>query len=226
MRRWGLRFCAIALGSSFALSAFAAAQEPNIDRSPVTDSAATAAIAQLRLSDSLADFGEHNADPLALIEAAKIRKMLPPPLDGADAADKHSWQALLARASQLAGPNKNTQALIADVRRLKPREIPVIPIGVTLLYKQIKQNSADRAEVRFAAGEVAMVYIRPMTDVDLDLFVYDELNNLICSGEGGEHNAQCRWRPRHDGAYLIDVRNNNEAEVDYELAINRELVQR
>jgi hypothetical protein len=64
-----------------------------------------------------------------------------------------------------------------------------------------------------------------MTDVDLDLFVYDDLNNLICSGGGAEHNAQCRWRPRHDGSYLIDVRNNNEAEVDYELAINRELVQ-
>jgi hypothetical protein len=226
MRRWRFSCCAAGILSfSFALGAFAA-QEPNINRSPAADTDATAAIAQLRLSDTLADFGERNADPLALIEAAKIKKMLPPPLDGADAAGTHSWKSLLARASQLAGSNRNTQALIADVRRLKLREIPVIPIGVTLLHKQIKQNSADRAEVHFAAGEMAMVYIRPLTAADLDLFVYDDLNNLICTGGSDEHNSQCRWRPRHDGSYLIDVRNNSEAEVDYDLAINREVVAR
>jgi hypothetical protein len=226
MRRWRLRcYAAVILGASFALGALAA-QQQNVDRSPAADTDATAAIAQLRLSDTLADFGEKYADPLALIEAAKIRKMLPPPLDGADAAGTHSWPSLLARASQLAGSNRNTQALIADVRRLKLREIPVIPIGVTLLHKQIKQKSADRAEVRFAAGEMAMVYIRPLTAADLDLFVYDDLNNLICTGGSDEHNSQCRWRPRHDGSYLIDVRNDSAADVDYELAINRELVPR
>jgi hypothetical protein len=218
--------CGVVLGSGIALCALAAPQDPNVDRSPASDTAATAAIDQLRLSDELADFGERSADPMALIEAAKIRKMLPPPLNAAPDAstEARTWQALLTRASQLAGPNPMVAAFITEVRRLKARNIPVIPIEISLLHKQIKQNSADRAEVHFLAGEIAMVYIRPVAEVDLDLFVYDDLNNLICTGGGTGHESECRWRPRRDGSYLIDVRNNNAADVDYELAINRQIV--
>jgi hypothetical protein len=220
--------CGLILGSGIALCALAAPPEANIDRSPAPDTAATAAIAQLRLSDTLADFGERNADPVALIEAAKIRKMLPPPLNVAsgETAESRTWQTLLARASQLAGTNPMVESFIADVRRLKLRDIPVIPIDVKLLRKQVKRHAADRVEVHFMAGEVAEIYIRPVAEVDLDLLVYDDLNNLICTGGGTGHNSECRWRPRHDGSFLIDVQNNNPAEVDYELAINREIVQR
>jgi hypothetical protein len=220
--------CGVVLGSGIALCALATPPEPNVDRSPAPDTVATAAIEQLRLSDTLADFGERNADPVALVEAAKIRKMLPPPLNAASGAtaETRTWKTLLARASQLAGPNPMVAAFIADVRRLKIRNIPVISVDIKLLHKQIKQNSADRAEVHFLAGEIAMVYIRPVAEVDLDLFVYDDLNNLICTGGGAGHDSECRWRPRHDGSFLIDVRNNNSADVDYELAINREIVQR
>jgi hypothetical protein len=222
---WGS--CGVLLGSLVALCAMAASQDPNIDRSPAPDTAATAAIDQLRLSDALADFGTRNADPIALVEAAKIRKMLPPPLNGsAEEPSDHAWESLLARAAQLGGANPMVGSLIADVRHLKVRDIPVIPLDIKVLHKQIKQNGADRAEVRFLAGELAVVYVRPVSGVGLDLFVYDELNNLICVGGGGAQGAECRWRPRRDGSYLIDIRNNNSAQVDYELAINRELVPR
>ncbi len=69
------RACCVVLGSGIAAWVLAAPQEPNIDRSPAPDTAETAAIDQLRLSDRLADFGERTADPLALIEAAKISKI-------------------------------------------------------------------------------------------------------------------------------------------------------
>jgi hypothetical protein len=228
IRRDLKQIAGILLGCGITLVALAAPQEPNVDRTPGPDTAATAAIAQLRLSDVLADFGERNADPMALIEAAKIRKLLPPPLNSGSAAapETRTWQTLLARAAQLAGPNPVVEAFIADVRHLKVRDIPVIPSGINLLHKQIKQNAADRAEVHFMAGEIAMVYIRPVPPVGLDLFVYDDLNNLICTGGGSGHESECRWRPRHDGSYLIDVHNNNTADVDYELAINREIVPR
>src|SRR5271170_3641424 len=105
-------------------------QEPNVDRTPGPDTSATAAIAQLRLSDVLADFGERHADPMALIEAAKIRKLLPPPLNAEPAAgaDVRTWQTLLTRAAQLAGPNPVVEAFISEVRHMKVRDIPVIPI--------------------------------------------------------------------------------------------------
>lgn len=224
----GLRHsCAMLLGCLVAVGAMAASQDPNIDRSPVPDSPAVAAIDQLRLSDELADFGERNADPIALIEAAKIRKMLPAPLNGSNEAPTDlAWESLLARAAQIAGPDPMAGSFIADVRHLKVRDIPVIPLEIKLVHKQIKQNGTDRAEVRFLAGELAVVYVRPVSGVSLDLFVYDDLNNLICSGGVSAQGPECRWRPRRDGSYLIDVRNHSASEVDYELAINRETVTR
>jgi hypothetical protein len=226
-KRVGAAF-ALCLGICVAFNAFAETAEPNVVRGPAPDTAATVAIDQLRLSDMLADFGERNADAVALIEAAKIRKLLPPPLNtGADdSVESRSWQSLLARAAQLAGPNPAVAGLLKEVRGLKARDIPVIPLQIHLLHKRIKQNAADRAEVHFSAGEVAMVYIRPVSTANLELFIYDDLNNLICSGAGSGPDVGCRWRPRHNGSFLIDVRNNAGADVDYELAINREIVQR
>jgi hypothetical protein len=219
--RAGLLACLVGCG------AWAAAQDPNVDRSPLPDSPALAAIDQLRLSEALADFGEHHADPIALIEAAKMRKMLPAPLNGADgAASDVRWESLLTRAAQLAGPNPMVTSLIADVRHLRVRDIPVIPLNIKLLHKQVKQNGADRAEVRFLGGEVAVVYVHPVSGAGLDLFVYDDLNNLICTASSRPEGPECRWRPRRDGSFLIDVRNNNATEVEYELAINRETVNR
>ena len=206
--------CAVLLGCLIAVGGRAASQEPNIDRTPVPDSPAVAAIDQLRLSDALVDFGEHNADPIALVEAAKIRKLLPGPLNGSnEAPSDRGWEPLLARAAQLAGADPMVGSFIADVRRLKLRDIPVIPLEIKFLHKQIRQNGADRAEVRFHAGELAVVYIRPVKGAGLDLFVYDDLNNLICSVGGSAEGPECRWRPRRDGSYLIDVRNNSVADV-------------
>jgi hypothetical protein len=218
--------CVVLLGCLVAVGAMAASEDPNIDRSPVPDSSAVAAIDQLRLSDVLADFGERNADPMALVEAAKIRKMLPAPLNGSKEAPDLAWEPLLARAAQIAGPDPLVGSFIADVRHLKLRDIPVIPLEIKLVHKQVKQNGANRAEVRFLAGELAVVYVRPVGGGSLDLFVYDDLNNLICSGGASAQGPQCRWRPRRDGSYLIDVRNNSASEVEYELAINRETVTR
>jgi len=223
-----LTSCGTILGSVVAFAAAAAPQDPNVERGlgPVTPAAA--AIDQLRLSDTLADFGERNADPIALVEAAKIRKMLPPPLDAEPdpAASSHPWETLLMRATQLAGPNPAVAGFVEDVRRLKRRDIPLIPLDIKFLHKQIKQKSADRAEVRFLAGELAVIYIRPVPGVALNLFIYDDLNNLICTIDAASPDSACRWRPRRDGSYLIDVRNNSAAAVDYDLAINREPVPR
>jgi hypothetical protein len=143
---------------------------------------------------------------------------------GAGVRGARSWESLLARAGQIAGPNPTVKGLIADVRAYKVREIPKVPADASLLSKSVKQGGADRVEVRFRAGEPALVYVRPVPAVDLDLYVYDEFNNLICTGAGGGHDAQCRWRPRWDGPYLVDIHNNNDTEVEYVLAINREIM--
>jgi hypothetical protein len=204
---------------------------PNVDLTQPDHAAATpqiVAIEQLKLSDQLADFGERHADAIALVEAAKILKqasaVLKPPAAGL--AGARTWESLLVRASQIAGANPAIIGLIADVRALKVRNIPTATADASLLSKSVKKGGADRLEVRFRAGEPALVYVRPVAELDLDLFIYDEFNNLICTGASGGHEAQCRWRPRWDGPYLVDIRNNNDTEVAYVLAINREIAAR
>ena len=228
-RSWpGLRVFAGVAGFALA-SVSAAAHKPNVDRRP--DPAENVpvpvlAIEQLSLSDALADFGERQADPVALIEAAKIRKMLPSTLAGPENADPttRSWKSLLARAAQFSGDNPALAGLIADVRAYQRREIPSLADNVHLLHRLVKQKSADRAEVRFKTGEFAIVYIRSDAPANLGLFVYDEFNNLICSGDTATSEALCRWRPRWDGVYLLDVRNETTDDIQYQLAINHEIV--
>jgi hypothetical protein len=222
-----------AVGGAAALllasTTWAATHEPNIDLTTTSAESppqSVAAIEQLRLSDTLANFGERNADPVALIEAAKIRKMLPSSLTAPENAGPgtRTWQSLLARATQYSGGSPALRDLIAGVRRYKKREIPSLGDDVHLRHNRIKQKSTDRAEVRFKAGEVAVVYLRPDSTANLLLFVYDEFNNLICSGESTSQETFCRWRPRWDGVYLLDVHNETNTDVEYQLAINRQLV--
>ena len=54
---------------------------------------------------------------------------------------------------------------------------------------------------------------------DLDLYVYDEYNNLVCRTRDRQE-AQCRWRPRWTGSFLVDVRNKHDREVEYVLTAN------
>jgi len=219
-----------ALGLVPLVASSAAPHEPNVAPPSVTRElpAGAAAIEQLRLSDSLAEYGERTGDALALVAAAKIRKTLPTPLNtvAPGATDSRSWSALLKRATQLAAGDQNILGLIEDVRRLKGRDIPGIGEDVRLLYKMVKGKGTDRAEARFKAGEVAIVYVQPESAGQIALFVYDEFNNLICSGNGDTNQPVCRWRPRWDGSYLLDIRNYGSTDVAYRLAINREVVAR
>jgi hypothetical protein len=209
------------------LAAGSVPHEPNVEVTQLRSAGTpvTEAIEQLSLSDRLADFGELHKDPVALVEAAMIRKQAGGVLKHTGTyPEPRTWESLLTAAAQVAGPNPTIAGLIADVRAYKVRNIPTINAAdASLLNKSIKQRGADRVEVRFEAGQPAVVYVHPVPAVNLGLFVYDEYNNLICTGEGESHEAQCRWRPRWNGSYLVDVRNNNDTEVAYVLAINREI---
>jgi hypothetical protein len=230
MRRFLLAAGSMTVLGLAAFAVHAAAREPNVaPASAMRDlPAGAAAIERLRLSDSLADYGELNGDALALVSAAKIRKTLPWALQtpAPGAKEGRSWSTLLKRATQLSAGDQNILGLIEDVRKLKGRDIPGIGEDVTLLHKKVKQQGIDRAEVRFKAGELAIVYVQPEGAGRISLFVYDEFNNLICSRDGDPDQSVCRWRPRWDGNYLLDIRNHGTSEVAYRLAINREIVGR
>lgn len=193
---------------------------PNTDPTAKLDAAqspALSAVERLALSDRLAAYGDRNADPVALVQAAKIRK-------GTETGKgdvRNSFDALLARAKALAPDNAAVAALIADARSYKSRDLPLVSAGLSALNKLIGKNAADRADLIFKGETPAVVYVQaPSAGADLDLYVYDEYNNLVCSDEGTGNDAQCRWRPRWTGSFLVDVRNKNDQEVEYVLTAN------
>lgn len=183
----------------------------------MTGSPMAATMAGLSLSDRLAEYGMREGDPVALVQAAKIRRSLPRELQS---SGPRSVEALLARAETMSGGNAVLIALVRDVRGMRSRSIPIISTGIGLLTKLVKGKAVDRAEISFRGGEPAMVYVHANNDADIDLYVYDELNNLICVDDATGPDASCSWRPRWNGSFLVDVRNKMDAEVSYVIALN------
>jgi hypothetical protein len=59
----------------------------------------------------------------------------------------------------------------------------------------------------FRGGEVAVVSIVGDGDTDLDLFVYDEFNNLVAFANGLSDRETVSFTPRWTGRFRIEVRN-------------------
>jgi hypothetical protein len=74
--------------------------------------------------------------------------------------------------------------------------------------------------VRFVAGEVAEVALRGDGDTDLDLFVYDELGNLIAADEDNTDFCVVRWVPKWTGRFTIKVVNHGFVYNDFRIATN------
>lgn len=192
---------------------------PNADPAAKLDAAqspALSAVERLALSDRLAAYGDLHGDPVALVQAAKIRKGA----QAGGAGGRNAFDALLERAAALAPGNPTITALIADARSYRSRDLPLVSAGVRALDKLIGRNAADRADLVFKGETPAVVYVQGPSSSDLDLYVYDEFNNLVCVDEGVGSEAQCRWRPRWTGSFLVDVRNKQDQEIEYVLTAN------
>jgi hypothetical protein len=220
--------CVLALATAVFAACPASSSDAPAHRGPNTDpsakldggqSPALSAVERLSLSDRLAAYGNRAGDPVALVQAAKIRKGLSGTTQG-KASGGAEFDALLARAAALAPGNSAVQALIADARSYRSRDLPLVSAGLSVLNKIIGSRAADRADLAFRGETPAIVYVKGPEQANLDLYVYDEYNNLICSDEDSGDEAQCRWRPRWTGTFLVDVRNQNDQEVAYVLTAN------
>jgi hypothetical protein len=223
-RLWYVLALAVAVFASCPASSSdaPARRGPNTDPAAKLDggqSPALSAVERLSLSDRLAAYGNRAGDPVALVQAAKIRKGLAGMTQGRSGSSDE-FEALLARAAALAPGNAAVAALIADARSYRSRDIPLVSAGLSVLNKIIAGRAADRADLAFRGETPAVVYVKSSDEANLDLYVYDEYNNLICSDEDSGDEAQCRWRPRWTGTFLVDVRNENDQEVAYVLTAN------
>jgi hypothetical protein len=113
------------------------------------------------------------------------------------------WPALLIACSALAGQEAGACC----------REGPV------QAKDTVQRERSDLYQVWFNGHETAQVLVAGDGASDLDLYVYDENDNLICRDDDGTDRMLCTWTPRHTGMFTVEIRNLGDANA-YDLITN------
>ena len=112
-------------------------------------------------------------------------------------ADLTKWTDMLEMAAQFASGDEAMLDLIEDVSAETTKGVAGGPVYNII---GIKGRGEDRyASVPFKGGEYAEVYIEGKGTSDLNLFVFDDKNRLVCSDTDKSDIAYCGWRPARDG---------------------------
>jgi hypothetical protein len=182
------------------------------------------------LSRDLVDYGRKNNDALAMIVAAGMRQQVAltsvdrkPTTPGeataeADDTPDLTVDAILAEAKSMSGDDDAVTALADDVKAAATKgrsKGPAYNVQ-TLGAKSID----DYANVGFDGGDYAEVYAEGSGRTNLDLYVYDENGNLICSDTAPSDVAYCGWTPRWSGNFDIKVINRGGRSNKYSLITN------
>lgn len=218
---------AIALSLSLAIPALAAETGPNSSPTPAKDTATV--VDQLTLAAQLAQMGLEQQDPLLLVAAAKVKKLTPSQESKQDkktegtatseagSGKQLSADDLLAKAAELSGDNASYKALIAEVSALKTRGAVG---GANEHVDRVRAGQTDVYEIRFRGDRKAEVGVSGDGDTDLDLYVYDENGNLICSDEDSSDAMYCSWTPSWTGSFTIKIKNLGDVYNEYVLMTN------
>jgi hypothetical protein len=191
--------------------------------------AADEPIALLQMASDLSAVGHNSRDPLVLIVAARITKVLggveidlKPTRKGAPQSTPKSGQRLspdvmLVEARDFAKGEKITNLLIEETAAMgaatgkgKPRTH----------YDTVQGGATDVYNVVFSGGQLAEAGIAGDRSGDLDLLVYDENDHLVCRSTGSSDREYCQWWPRWTGPFRIEIQNLGTVANLYRLAMN------
>ena len=180
------------------------------------------------LSRQLYDTGVQMGDPLLVMSAAKLRKQLDlrrveraPQGAAADMdtpAPHMGWQDMLDTAEDLAGANDLLLGLVADIRAERSKGLIGGRVYSTATLGVGRTDSYP--ELPFAGAEVAEIYLEGRGRGDLNLFVYDSRDRLVCSDTDISRIAYCYWRPAATDSFTVKVENKGPAEAEYSLMSN------
>jgi hypothetical protein len=216
---------ALATALTAAAAPFAVAAEGSNVATTETKSGEEAA-KLLELSRQLVEYGRKNNDPLSLIVAAGMRQQVGldkadrKPDDPKDAAEGEplTVAAILDEAKTLSGGDETIVAMADDVAAAATKGRTVGP-GYNIV--NLPGNSQDTySNVSFDGGVYAEVYTEGSGNTNLDLFVYDENGNLICSDTDPSDINYCGWTPSWTGPFTIKVVNYGGSTNTYALITN------
>jgi hypothetical protein len=170
---------------------------------------------------ALAQYGDANADALALITAARMLKrsgarsvdLKPQGGEGAAArsdATSMDATAVLGRARTLAGQRTDLVALIDETGGATRAAVD----GPSLAMQLVPKGKEQRFVVDFRGGELATVSVKPEENADVLLVIQDETGRTTCR-KGDDTTALgirlCLWIPPKTQTYLIRVLNRGGA---------------
>ena len=170
---------------------------------------------------SLAQYGDANADPLALIAAARMLKRagtrsVDLKAQGTEGtavkatASPADVAGILARARTLAGDRKDLIGLIDEVGGTTRAAVD----GPSLAVQLVPKGKEQKFVVDFRGGELATLSVKPEENADVLLVVQDETGRVICR-KGDDTSALgvrlCLWIPPKTQSYLVRVVNRGGA---------------
>ena len=200
-------------------------------KAPLSDTDQT-----LQLAIQLSRYGYANKSALSLVEAAKIvaangfTEGDRQPEDGhTDAPDTDEKKAqtysldatkLLEDALTFAGNDKNLKKVIENAQKEITEASRGRVGGPGYDVSTVSAHSSVTYRMSFRAGELASVVVIGDGDTDLDLYVYDQYDNLIASDTDYTDNCVCQWYPRWTGQYRIVIRNRGSVYNRYVIRTN------
>ncbi|TKZ18022.1 hypothetical protein FAP39_13175 [Shimia litoralis] len=204
-----------------------AAAVPAMAQSQTQDSAP---VDRLRLSAELYSQGVQAQDPLFMLVAAKMRKAIAVQYSDREPTSPYpaslqlpqaqfrTWQSMLDAAENAAGEDAALLGLIEDVRAETSKGVAGGPVySIT----SISAGGTDSyASLALRGGEYAEIYIEGTGSSDLNLFVHDDQDWLVCSDTDASDIAYCGWRPAQTAGFTITVENTGDAGNTYSLITN------
>jgi hypothetical protein len=214
-----------------------------------TGPAEAGVVDRLHLADNLYAVAVEEGDPILAIAAARLASSVSTeevertpetePLEGAEgeppegeqgASDETAEAApsdvdtMLETARELAGEDEVLLSMVEDIeatstrgRVYRGRRVPGVDHSVV---QARSTNSYYGADATFEGGRTAEVAIAGRGYTDLDLYVFDQNGNLICSSRSRSDREYCRWQPRWTGPFRIEVRNLGYRANPYTLRTN------
>ncbi|WP_134952500.1 hypothetical protein [Sinorhizobium meliloti] len=225
---------AFAQSGSAATPAAADADKRNVGKKV---DAAPSAVLDVVLAQQLFEHGKTANDALSMAAAAKILKSLKGEVKaatGGDGPEREKTEvqeppakdsgaavpdadAMLEAARKAAGQDEALLAVIEETAKTESKGfIPRVEKRTI-----VEAHQEDPWRWRTArGGELVEIAISGDGDTDLDLFVYDENGNLICSETGPTDDEFCSFVPEWTGEFRMIVVNLGDIHNVYQLWTN------
>ena len=193
-------------------------------------------ISDLQLASKLAEWGRANKAPEGLALAAKIVAGVASKDMPAEAAVKTSEGPAAAKSSKKDKPELTTGSLMTEAKALAGKNekslaavaaIAAMPgksrgpaTGVPVLHKdKVKARQSDSYTVKLKGREKTQIGVIGDGDTDLDLYIYDENNNLVTKDVDSTDRCYVAVTPKWTGNFRIVIKNRGKVYNRYYLVI-------